>query len=121
MLFRSGDALRLAQAMYADMHALIDELSQPYATVIDIDRSRLPTPAEVAGWSGTEFVAALRHDQRNPRFNPHLRQLVHVGFKIAAKHGAEYLHALETHRHVVAELVTDNLYRNHIEPLLVAS
>ena len=106
--------------MYADMHAHIDELSQPYATVIDIDRSRLPTPAEVAGWSSTEFVAALRHDQRNPRFNPHLRQLVHVGFKIAAKRGTEYLQALEAHRHVVAELVTDNLYRNHIEPLLLA-
>jgi len=114
-----GDALRLAQAMYADMHARRAELSRPYATVIDIDPGRLPSPAEVAEWSGANFAAALRHDQKNPRFNPHFRQLIHVGFKIAAERGSDYRAALDTNRAVIAALVTDNLFTKHIQPLFM--
>lgn len=115
-----GDALRLAQDMYATMYARRDELAQPYRTVIEIDPTRLPDPQTVRAWTSEQFVRALRHDPRDPLFNPHFRQLVHVGFKVAAERGHEFLDALTTHRGIISKLVTDNLLRNHITPLFLA-
>ena len=40
-------------------------------------------------------VAALRHDPANKAFNPALRQLIHVGYKIAAQMGDRYLKMLK--------------------------
>ena len=84
-----------------------DELCAPYATVIDIDPAKLPTPDAVDGWTSEQYVSALRHDQSNPAYNPSLRQLLHVGFKVAAKMGDRYLNALEANEEVVARNVTD--------------
>ena len=86
--------------------------------MIDIDFKKLPSVATVNGWSAKQFTSALRHDQRNPAFNPHLRQLIHVGYKIAAKMGSRYLNALERHEDSVAKNVTANLYERHMKPLL---
>ena len=87
---------------------------------IDIDRSRLPTAATVRDWTGEQFVRALRHDQKNPAYNPHLRQLIHVGYKIAAQMGARYLNALDQYEASVAKNVTENLFDRHIRPLFLA-
>ncbi|MCX6861468.1 MAG: tagaturonate epimerase family protein [Verrucomicrobia bacterium] len=114
-----GDGLELAKELYAAALEHIDELCAPYATVIDIDRSRLPGAAEVAGWTSAQFTGALRHDPKHPDFNPSLRQLLHVGFKIAAKKGDRYLQALRTHEAFVARNVTDNLFSRHIRPLFL--
>jgi hypothetical protein len=114
-----GDGLELAKELYAGALEHIDELCAPYATVIDIDRAKLPSAKTVNGWASTQFVGALRHDQKNPAFNPHLRQLVHVGFKIAAKKGPRYLDALKKHEAVVAKNVTENLYERHLKPLFL--
>ncbi len=114
-----GDGLELAKEIYAAALEHIDELCAPYATVIDIDRAKLPTKETVAGWSSAQFVAALRHDQKNPAFNMHLRQLIHVGFKIAAKKGERYLNALKKHEAFVSKNVTENLYERHLKPLFV--
>ncbi|MCX7916159.1 MAG: tagaturonate epimerase family protein [Verrucomicrobiae bacterium] len=116
-----GEALRLAKEMYAAMFARREELAQPYRTVIEIDPKQLPDPATVNQWTSDQFVAALRHDPKNPRFNPHFRQLVHVGFKVAAERGREFRDALTAHRALIAEWVTDNLYRNHIAPLFLGA
>jgi hypothetical protein len=114
-----GDGLELAQDLYRGALEHIDELCAPYATVIDIDRQRLPSAQVVSGWTSEQFVAALRHDQANPAFNPHLRQLLHVGFKIAAKKGARYLDALRRHEAVIAKNVTANLFERHLKPLFL--
>jgi len=114
-----GDGLGLARDLYTAALEHIDELCAPYATVIDIDRSRLPTAAEVAGWTSAQFTGSLRHDPKHPGFNPSLRQLMHVGFKIAAKKGDRYLQALRTHEAVVARNVTDNLFSRHLRPLFL--
>ncbi len=114
-----GDGLELAKEIYASALEHIDELCAPYATVIDIDRSKLPAKETVDGWSSAQFVAALRHDQKNPAFNVHLRQLLHVGFKIAAKKGVRYLNALKKHEAFVSKNVTENLYERHLKPLFV--
>ena len=46
-----------------------------------------------------------------PAYNSSLRQLLHVGFKIAAKMGPRYLDLLEANEAVIAKNVTENLYR----------
>jgi hypothetical protein len=114
-----GAGLELAKDIYAKALKKKDELCAPYATVIDINAEKLPSAAEVAGWSSEQFVSALRHDQSNPAFNPHLRQLIHVGFKVAAQMGDTYLAALKAHEATVAKNVTENLYDRHIKPLFV--
>ncbi len=113
-----GDGLALAKEIYAGALEHAQELCAPYATVIDIDSKKLPSVATVNAWNATQFTSALRHDQSNPQFNPHLRQLIHVGYKIAAKLGNRYLDALDKHEDSVARNVTNNLYERHMKPLL---
>ncbi|MCX6907665.1 MAG: tagaturonate epimerase family protein [Verrucomicrobia bacterium] len=114
-----GDGLHLAQEIYAEALAHIDELCAPYATVIDIHHAKLPAAAMVSGWTSGQFVSALRHDQRNPAFNPHLRQLLHVGFKVAARMGGRYLEQLDRCKATIARNVTANLFERHIQPLFL--
>jgi tagaturonate epimerase len=112
-----GAGLALAQEIYVRALEHMEELCTPYVAVIDIERRRLPSPATLKAWSAEEFVAALRHDPSHPAYNPHLRQLLHVGYKIAAKLGPRYLEALAAHRSSVARNVTENLYARHLRPL----
>jgi hypothetical protein len=116
-----GEGLRLAKEIYGQALEHAEELSAPYAAVIDIDRAKLPAIAVVAGWSAAQFVAALRHDQKNPEFNPHLRQLLHVGYKMAAKLGDRYLTALDEFEASVSANVTTNLFERHLRPLFVGA
>lgn len=117
----AGDGLALAKEIYAYAFDHVDEFCAPYATVIDIDRMKLPAPAEVASWSGPQLAAALRHVPANPAFNPHMRQLVHVSFKVAAKQGKRYLDLLVANRDVVAKQVTENIYDRHLRPLFAST
>ena len=114
-----GDALKMAQEIYKKAHGRMEDLCKPYAAVIDIDRAKLPEPKTVRGWSGTEYAAALRHDQKCAAYNRHFRQLVHVGFKVAAEMGSAYYQALDAHADVIGRLVTENLLEKHIKPLFV--
>jgi len=114
-----GDGLEIAREIYAYALEHVNELCAPYDTVIDIDRTKLPSAATVNAWTSGQFVSALRHDQRNPAFNPSFRQLLHVAFKIAAKKGDRYLNALKKHEAVIARNVTENLFERHIKPLLI--
>jgi hypothetical protein len=116
-----GDGLALAREIYAYALDHVDELCGPYATVIDIDRSRLPSAAEVNGWSGPRLAAAIRHVPTNPEFNANVRQLLHVSFKVAAKQGRRYTDLLEANREVVARQVTENMFDRHLRPLFLGS
>jgi hypothetical protein len=114
-----GKCLELAKEIYYGALEHVDELCGPYASVIDIDRSKLPSVDAVKRWTSQQFVSALRHDQANKNFNPHVRQLLHVGYKIAAKMGARYLHALKECEESVSKNVTLNLYDRHLKPLFL--
>jgi hypothetical protein len=116
-----GPALNLAKEIYIKALDKRDALCAPYAAVIDIDPARLPSAEEVQGWSSEQFVAALRHDPRCPWFNPNLRQLIHVGYKIAAQMGDRYLKMLEACEPTIARNVTQNLYDRHLKPLFVGT
>jgi len=114
-----GNGLAIAKEVYAEALAHKEELTAPYATVIDIDESKLPTAEEVNGWTSKQYTSALRHDQKNAAYNPSFRQLLHVGFKIAAKMGPRYLDALEANEEMVAKNVTENLWERHIKPVFL--
>lgn len=114
-----GAALALAKEIYAGAWSHMEELCAPYATVIDIDPKKLPTPNEVEGWTSEQFTSALRHNPADPAYNPSFRQLLHVGFKIAAKMGRRYLDLLEANETVIARNVTENLYQRHIAPVFL--
>jgi hypothetical protein len=115
-----GTGLVLAKEIYAGALAHIDELCGPYATVIDIDRKKLPSAKEVSGWNSEQYVSALRHDQRNPAYNKNVRQLLHVGYKVAAGFGQRYLDALKEHEGAISRNVTHNLFERHLKPLFLA-
>ena len=114
-----GDGLQLTKEIYAYALEHVDELCAPYASVIDIDRSKLPSVDTINGWTGPELASALRHIQSNPDFNPHVRQLLHVSFKIAAKAGSRYTDLLKANETIVAKQVTENIYQRHMQPLFV--
>lgn len=112
-----GDGLALAKEIYAGAHTKFDELTAPYATVIDIEFDRLPRPEEVNEWDSAKYVAVLRHDPENPDYNSHFRQLIHVGFKVAAQMGDRYTDALKQYEATIAANVKTNLLDRHIRPI----
>jgi tagaturonate epimerase len=114
-----GDGLALANEIYSEALAHRDELCAPYATVIDIDSSRLPSADEVRSWTSEQYTSALRHVKGAAAYNSNFRQLLHVGFKIAAKMGRRYLDLLEANEAVIVKNVTANLYERHIAPVFL--
>jgi hypothetical protein len=114
-----GDGLAIAKQVYKISFARFDELCGPYATVIDIDRNKLPSPQIVEKWNGQEYAQALRHNQLCRDYNPNFRQLLHVGYKVAAELGSDYLNALEKHEDIIAKNVTENIYDRHIKPVFI--
>ena len=113
------DGLQIAKDVYEASWRRFDELCAPYASVVDIDRQSLPAPEVVAGWDGEAFAAALRHDAACPAYSADLRQLLHVGYKVAAEMGVRYTAALEKYSAPIAACVTRNLYERHIRPLFL--
>ena len=97
-----GDGLQVAKDIYVGAHGRFDELTSPYATVIDVKMECLPSPEVVTGWSSEQYVNALRHDSKCPEYNPDFRQLIHVAFKIAAEMGDRYLEALAANEAIIA-------------------
>ena len=109
----------MAKEIYGEALDHIDMLCAPYATVIDIDRAHLPAKEEGCGWTAEAFVSALRHDQTCEQYNSSLRQLIHVGYKVAAQMGDRYLNMLKACETTVAKNVTENLYERHLKPLFI--
>ena len=114
-----GEALKLAKRIYSESYSHREELCAPYLAVIDIDANKLPEPSEVARWTAEQYCAALRHDQSCTQFNPSFRQLLHVGYKIAAKMGQTYREMLEACEEQISRNVTANLYERHLKPLFL--
>jgi flavin-binding protein dodecin len=113
------EGLALAKEVYAEAFDHKKELCEPYAAVIDIDYSKLPSPEEVNGWTAEQYTDALRHVQKNPNFNPNVRQLLHVGYKVAAKMGDRYLSMLRQSEESISRNVTENIFDRHIKPLFL--
>jgi hypothetical protein len=114
-----GEGLVLAKDIYSEAYAHRDGLCVPYASVIDIEIARLPAPDKVRGWTSEQYTAALRHVDGAAAFNSSFRQLLHVGFKVAAHMGQRYIDLIEANEDVIARNVTENLYDRHIAPVFL--
>jgi len=114
-----GDGLALGKEIYAYALAHVDELCAPYASVIDIDKSKLPSAETVNAWTGAQLANAIRHIPGHPELNIHMRQLLHVSFKLAAKAGTRYTDLLKANEAIVAKNVTQNIYERHMRPLFI--
>jgi hypothetical protein len=108
------DAVALVKAIYGKTFGRFDELCAPYATVIDIKADELPKPEAVNEWTGGKIADTLRHIENHPDYNPSFRQLLHVGYKVAAEFGTEYTDALKKNKEIIAQQVIENLLDRHI-------
>ena len=109
-----GEALEMAKKIYSIAFKRQDELCGPYSTVIDIDPTTLPLPAEIEHWNGEKFAATLRNIPGQPDYHPGFRQLIHVGYKVAAEMGDDYLDMVKNNSAVVGEQVMINIYERHL-------
>ena len=109
--------LALAKKIYAGALGRMEELTVPYATVIDVDTAQLPSAQEVEKWDADTFARTMRHNPADPLFNPSFRQLIHVSYKIAAELGDEFYPALEKYADVIGKEIEDNLCERHISRL----
>lgn len=114
-----SDALKLAKNIYRQALGRMEELTVPYASVIDVDLNALPSPDDVDNWDAERFARALRHNQDDPLFNPSMRQLLHVSYKIAAELKDEFIPALEKHSEVIGQQIYDNIGSRHIKRLFI--
>ncbi len=112
------DGLKIAKDVYCGAYERMDELCKPYAEVIDIKRERLPDPQAVNKWSGEQFSETLRHNTDCGGYNPDFRQLIHVGYKVAAEMKKRYTDALKENEQTVSKAVRENIYR-HIKAVFM--
>jgi tagaturonate epimerase len=108
------EALATVREIYRRALERREELCAPYADVIDIDFGKLPSAGEVEAWEGEKFAATLRHVPENPDYSPDVRQLMHVGYKIAAEMGSKYTSLLTANREIIAKCVETNIYDRHL-------
>lgn len=114
----SGDeGLNVAKNIYTQALARKEELCGPYADVINIDDALLPSVDEVKEWSGEKFGNTLRHIPGHPDYNLNFRQLIHVGYKVAAEMGTDYTNLLKKYADVVGGCVEENIYERHLKRL----
>ncbi|MDD3737492.1 MAG: tagaturonate epimerase family protein [Bacteroidales bacterium] len=109
-----GRGLEIARIIYRRAYDRREELCGPYANVIDIRPEMLPSPDEVDTWDTMKFAATLRHVPGDPDYNPSFRQLIHVGYKVAAELGQGYTDQLKENEQVISTCVWENIYRRHI-------
>ena len=112
-----GKALEMAKSIYKQGLSRQEELCAPYSDVIDIKQDLLPSAKEVDSWSSEKFTNTLRHIPGQPDYNPSFRQLIHVGYKIAAEQGEAYTDLLKQHHELIGSCVEENLFDRHLKRL----
>ncbi len=112
-----GEAFNFALEVYEKALSRFDELTEPYSTVLDIDKDKLPSLKQLKEGGGAKMAAALRHEVNSAAYNPHLRQLMHCAYKIAAEEGNRFLELLIKHRDKIEKNVTQNLFEKHLVPI----
>jgi hypothetical protein len=109
-----GESLDFVKDLYFKSLDNIEDLCAPYADVIDINVSSLPSKQDVAKWNGKKFSEYIMHNKENKLYNPDMRQLLHVAYKIAAHEIDEYFRLIEANEQIISECVYENIYKRHI-------
>jgi len=114
-----GTGLEMAKSIYQEAYGRFDELTVPYANVIEVDQSKLPKPEEVNLWNGKLFADVLRHDQSKEAYNLNFRQLLHTGYKLAAERGESFIKELDKNSEQIGKNVLENTFSRHLKPLFL--
>lgn len=114
-----GNSLDLVKDIYSTSFNRYDELCGPYSSVIDIDRNLLPSPEKFSRWNAQKIARSMRHDLSCSDYDKNIRQLLHVGYKVAAEYGKTYLQALAANKDIIEKHVCGNLFEKHITPLFL--
>jgi tagaturonate epimerase len=109
-----GEGLDFVKEIYIKSLEKIEELCAPYADVIDINAASLPTKMEVSAWNSRKFSDSLKHIPGCSDYNPAMRQLIHVAYKLAAFQIKDFFRLLESNERIVSKCVYDNIYNRHI-------
>jgi hypothetical protein len=109
-----GEALGFVKEIYFKALEKIDELTSPYSGVIKINASSLPSQKEVSKWDTTEFADSIRHVPENRYYNPDMRQLMHVAYKLAALRKIDFFRLVEKNEKIISQCVFENIYNRHI-------
>ena len=117
----SDDGVAMVHSIYETAWKRFEELTAPYAPVIDVQYESLPDPERFKGWDGGKIASILTHDPEHPRFDSQLRQFMHCAYKVAAEKGTDYTNLLKKHEKTIGENVTNNLYERHIVPLFLGN
>lgn len=112
-----GESLEFVKELYRNSLGRIDELCAPYADVIDIQTTSLPSAEEISGWNGAKFAGAISHEPDNNEYNRNMRQLLHVAYKIAAENIDKFNDLLDSGENIISDCVFANLYERHISRL----
>ncbi len=113
------DGLEMVKEIYIKAYDRFNELCTPYANVVDINKNKLPRPEMVKNWTSEKYIRALQHNLSCSDYNPNFRQMLHIGYKIAAEMGSRYLKALKKYREIIAQNVTENIYERHLKRLFL--
>ena len=81
----------LFKEIYAQAYEQRDDLMAPYREVLDIDVSKLPLPREIASLPGQALADSITHRPAEPLYNRHMRQLMHVAYKLAADRASSFV------------------------------
>jgi hypothetical protein len=112
-----NEGLEIVKDIYKEAYNRYVELCSPYINVIDINKERLPPPKVVSKWNSEMFVSVLRHNSSCKNYNPNLRQFLHIAYKVAAEMDSRFTNALQKYEKLIAQNVTENMYKWHIKPL----
>ncbi len=112
-----GEGLIFVKEIYAQALMKSDELCAPYADVIDIRTEKLPSAAEISGWTPEKLSSSLRHVQDCPDYNQDMRQLMHVAYKLAAHRMEDFYRLLGKFENQVSQSVYENIFDRHISRL----
>jgi hypothetical protein len=112
-----GESLDFVKEIYEKALQKQKELCAPYADVIDIKPENLPSAEDVKNWTAKKMVDSLTHDNSCPDYNPDMRQLMHVGYKLAAMQIDRYFELLEKYSDIVNDCVFTNIYERHMKLL----
>jgi hypothetical protein len=109
-----GQALDFVKALYAESLERIDELTKPYADVLDISVKALPAAEELGSWDAQKLVHTIEHNPGHKDYNKDVRQLLHVGYKIAAEQRELFDQLRKENISMLERRVTENIYQKHI-------
>jgi tagaturonate epimerase len=109
-----GEGLDFVKEIYFKSLENIKELCAPYSDVINIKVSSLPSKQTVSEWNSSKFSGSLKHIPGSSLFNPDMRQLIHVAYKLAAFRMKDYFRLLDINEQTVSKCVFENIYNRHI-------